>query len=183
MMKKIIITLTVIISSVFCSYAQPTVCTLSAGPNQTICTPNCANLTATFCPSFQTTSYTQAIIPYAPDPYNAGTGVALSDDSQTGLLPLPFPFCFYGTVYNSFIIGSNGWVGFSVTTSAWFIPAATPTANAGVPKNCHMGPWIDINPSVGGTIRYQTCGTAPCRRLVVSWNAVPMYSCGTPATQ
>jgi hypothetical protein len=34
-----------------------------------------------------------------------------------------------------------------------------------VPKNCIMGPWQDWHPGVGGQIRYQTTGVAPCRKL------------------
>jgi gliding motility-associated-like protein len=40
-----------------------------------------------------------------------------------------------------------------------------------------MGPWQDWNPGIGGQVRYQVQGVAPCRRLVVSWIGVPMYSC------
>jgi gliding motility-associated-like protein len=165
------------------SYNAQTCVSVNAGPDVTICSPNCTTLTAIPVPSNATTSYSVAQIPYAPDPFTAGTAVALPDDGQTALIPLPFPFCYFGTVYNSFIIGSNGWVGFSATTSTWVINNPVPDASGASPRNCIMGPWQDINPSVGGTIRYQTYGVTPCRRLVVSYNAVPMYSCGTPATQ
>jgi len=40
-----------------------------------------------------------------------------------------------------------------------------------------MGPWQDWHPGVGGQIRYQTQGTAPCRRLVVSFTSLPFFSC------
>jgi gliding motility-associated-like protein len=40
-----------------------------------------------------------------------------------------------------------------------------------------MGPWQDWNPGIGGQIRYQVQGSAPCRKLVVSWIGVPMFSC------
>ncbi len=66
----------------------------------------------------------------------------------------------------------------------WPIPNTNiPTAAAGTPTNAILGPWQDLNPSVGGQIRYTTYGAAPCRRFVVSWFQVPMYSCGTPLTQ
>lgn len=168
--------------------AQPTVCNVNAGPDQTICAPNCATLTATFTPTNQTGSYTVATIPYAPDPYTAGTALALSDDWWSPVISLPFTFCFYGTAYTQCVVGSNGCLSFNVayanTYCTWPIPATpVPTNTAGTPVNCIMGPWQDLNPSVGGTVRYATYGTAPCRRFVVSWNAVPMYSCGTPNTQ
>ena len=142
-------------------HAQPTICTPNAGPDQTICAPNCATLTATFCPTNATTAYTVAAIPYAPDPFNAGTAVPLTDDSWSQIINLPFPFCFYGTVYNQCIIGSNGavafsWGGVQVPGGyfTWPIPnTPVPTLAAGTPYNCIMGPWHDMNPSVGGTIR------------------------------
>ena len=44
-----------------------------------------------------------------------------------------------------------------------------------------MGPWQDWHPGTGSNIgqyiKYQVLGTAPNRRLVVSWNNCPMFSC------
>jgi gliding motility-associated-like protein len=40
-----------------------------------------------------------------------------------------------------------------------------------------MGPWQDWHPGLGGQIRYQMSGVAPCRKLTVSWIGVPMFSC------
>jgi gliding motility-associated-like protein len=40
-----------------------------------------------------------------------------------------------------------------------------------------MGPWQDWHPGVGGQIRYQVQGVAPCRKLVVSWLNMPMFGC------
>lgn len=40
-----------------------------------------------------------------------------------------------------------------------------------------MGPWQDINPGNGGSVKYQLYGTAPYRRMVISWYNVPMFSC------
>lgn len=43
--------------------------------------------------------------------------------------------------------------------------------------NTIMGPWHDIDPSVAGQQYYELQGTAPCRRLVVSWFDVAMFQC------
>ena len=160
---------------------SPVVCPINAGPDQTICVPNCATLTGTFVPTYQTTNYTASTIPYAPDPFNVGTAVVLSDDWFSAVIPLPFTFCFYGTAYNQCIIGSNGILSFAVAQANTYCqwPISVPVPNAGNPRNCIMGPWQDLYPPGGGTIRYTTYGTAPCRRFVVSWNQVPMYSCTT----
>lgn len=163
----------------------PVVLPISAGADQTICAPNCANLTGTYvnsnAPGSGANAYTVGTIPYAPDPYNVGTTITLSDDQWSGVIPLPFPFCFYGTTYNSCLIGSNGNITFNVGSAnggdPWFIPATNaPTGTYGW-SNGIGGPWQDLFPPGGGTIRYTTYGVAPCRRFVVSWNQMPMYSC------
>jgi gliding motility-associated-like protein len=168
------------------AWSQSTTCPwVNAGPDATICAPNCTTLTATFLPTNQTNTYTISTIPYSPDPYTSGTLVPLSDDSWSPVINLPFTFCYYGTAYTQCVIGSNGALSFNLANAngycQWPIGAAIPSTSD--PMNTIMTPWQDLNPSVSGQIRYQTYGTAPCRRFVVSWNGVAMYSCGTPATQ
>ncbi len=164
---------------------SPIVCPINAGADQSVCTPNCATLIGTFVPTNQTTGYVTSTVPYAPDPFNVGTAIALWDDQWSPVIALPFTFCFYGTAYNQILIGSNGLISFSLVGAGgycqWPIGAAVPSTAD--PMNTIMGPWVDINPGVGGQIRYSTYGAAPCRRFVVSWYQVPMYSCGTPITQ
>ena len=177
----------VCLASAAIGYAQSnTVCTIAVGPNQSICAPNCATLTGTFVPTFQTSTYNSSAIPYAPDPFNAGTTVALGDDDWSGLINIPFTFCFYGASYTQCVIGSNGMVTFDLANAngycPWPIAAAVPSVLD--PTNTIMGPWQDLNPNIGGTVRYAVYGTAPCRRFVISWDAVPMYSCtGLKCTQ
>jgi gliding motility-associated-like protein len=151
----------------------------------TVCGGGSANLTATVIPagspgapgSLPTTNYAISTIPYAPDPLTAGTSVALTDDSQTGLIPLGFTFCYYGNSYTQFIIGSNNWIGFQTGETSTWVTTPIPNNTGTAPRNTIMGPWQDINPGVGGTVRYQMYGTAPFRRMSVSWNNVPMFSC------
>jgi gliding motility-associated-like protein len=101
----------------------------------------------------------------------------MTDDSQQGPFNIGFNFCFFGQTYTQFYIGSNGWVSFSGGQPTTFTSQTIPTGNALVPKNCIMGPWQDWHPGLGGQIRYQTTGVAPCRKLTVSWINVPMFSC------
>ena len=156
--------------------------TIDAGPDTITCPPDCIDLTATFVGGGNSTDYTVAAITYAPDAY-AGTTVSLWDDGLSGSLPIGFDFCFYGNTYSNFNVCSNGWLGFSGGPTTWN-PAAIPSGAGTVPKNCIMGPWQDLNPGLGGTIRYQTLGVAPFRRLVVTWDAVPYFSCtGNTGTQ
>lgn len=160
--------------------------TIDASPEtQTICAGGSATLTAVVTPgggggSAPTNSYAISSVPYAPEPYNTGTFVTLSDDSQSGALPIGFTFCFFGNNYTNFYIGSNGWIAFAPTATT-FTSAPIPSTAATIPKNCIMGPWQDWHPGIAGGpyINYQTLGTAPNRRLVVSWNNCPMFSCTT----
>ena len=160
---------------------SPVVCPISAGADQTICAPNCANLTGTFVPTNQTTTYTTSVIPYTPDPFNVGTTIILSDDQWSGVIPLPFTFCFYGTQYTQCVIGSNGLISFNLGQAGGYCqwPINAPVPSTADPMNSIMGPWHDLYPPGGGQIRYITYGTAPCRRFVVSWDQLPMYSCTT----
>ena len=102
----------------------------------------------------------------------------MGDDAQSATFNIGFTFCFYGTTYTQFRIGSNGWVSLGAGAQpVTFTTMPIPTANAAAPKNCIMSPWQDWNPGIGGQIRYHVQGVAPCRKLVVSWIGVPMYSC------
>jgi gliding motility-associated-like protein len=124
----------------------------------------------------QTTNYAVSSIAYNPQT-NTGTQLFMGDDTQQGPFPIGFTFCFYGQTYTQFYIGSNGWISFSGGQPTTFTSQPIPTGNVLVPKNCIMGPWQDWHPGLGGQIRYQTSGVAPCRKLTVSWIGIPMFLC------
>ena len=156
----------------------------SLGPNQLLpCGVNSTILTADLSqcgpgganPN-QTTNYGVTNIPYVAQT-NTGTQLFMTDDSQQGPFNIGFTFCFFGNTYTQFYIGSNGWISFTGGQPITFTSQTIPTANFLVPKNCIMGPWQDWHPGLGGQIRYQVQGVAPCRKLVVSWIGVPMFSC------
>lgn len=152
---------------------------LPCGVTQTTLNANLSTcLPSTVSPNL-TTSYSVTNIPFAPQPTVGAVNVPMTDDSGAGPFPIGFTFCFFGNTYNQFYIGSNGWISFSPGQSTGFVSAPIPNAGF-VPKNCIMGPWQDWLPSPGPAyITYQTLGTAPCRKLVVSWNKCPMFSCTT----
>ena len=124
----------------------------------------------------QTTNYGVTTIPYVAQ-INTGNMLQLGDDSQAGPYNIGFTFCFFGNTYTQFWIGSNGWISFSPAQSNNFNSSLIPNVNLFTPKNCIMGPWQDWHPGLGGQIKSQTTGVAPCRKLTVSWIGVPMYSC------
>lgn len=149
-------------------------------PGQTVTINDCSNVGGGS--SAGSAPYTITNISYTPDPFNIGTPITLSDDAVSSAQNIGFSFCFFGNTYTQFYIGSNGWVGFTAGQTTAFTSATIPSTGASVPKNCIMGPWQDWHPGTGGNgpyIKYQVYGTAPFRRLVVSWNACPMFSCTT----
>ena len=110
-----------------------------------------------------------------------GTAVSVNiDDVWSGTINLPFPFCFYGNVYNSLLIGSNGNLNLNTADAGGFCPWAF---NANCPSNALInmgnifGIYHDIDPSVCGNIKWYLTGTAPCRQFIVSFNTICQYSC------
>ena len=143
---------------------------------------NCVNLNATFFGGAQTTSYTVNPVAYNPYTFTGGTAVLINiDDTWSGAIALPFPFCFFGNTYTQFVIGSNGIVSFDLSFAnqycQWALTGVGTIPTTACPTNSIMGPYHDIDPGVAGTVSYQIVGSAPCRRLVVNWNQVAMFQC------
>jgi gliding motility-associated-like protein len=176
-MKKLLLILTLISSFAYSQFCP------DLGPNQilpcgvfgTTLNANLTNCVGGPNPK-QTTDYSVTPITYTPQT-NTGTSLFMTDDSQQGPFNIGFSFCFYGQTYTQFIVGSNGWIAFSSPQSTAFTSNSIPSTAMAVPRNCIMGPWQDWHPGLGGTIKYQTSGVAPCRKLTVSWSNVPMFSC------
>lgn len=175
LLNIILLFLTLNVYSQYCPFIGPDL-NLPCGVTQTTLTADLSQCGQGSNPN-GTSNYTVTTIPYV-NQTNNGTLVQLTDDSQSGVFNIGFTFCFYGQIYTQFRVGSNGWIslGNGVQPST-FTSVAIPNAGANIPKNCIMGPWQDWNPGIGGQIRYQLQGVAPCRKLVVSWINVPMFSC------
>lgn len=105
---------------------------------------------------------------------SGGSTVSMRDDDWTGPFNIGFTFNFYGQNYTSFYIDSNGYLGFDDTQlNSYYANAMLP--DPARPNDLIAPFWDDFNPDNGGTIRYQTFGSAPNRYLVVEWNQVPLY--------
>jgi len=123
----------------------------------------------------ETSQYTITYPTYSsPATYNSGTAIPSSDDVVSGALNIGFTFNFFGNNYTQFYVCSNGWVGFSAGQTNGYTAAFIP--NASSPRNVIMADWEDLLPGTAN-IFYQTIGTAPNRRLVVSFFNCPHYSC------
>src|ERR1700751_1369747 len=108
--------------------------------------------------------YSVSQITYAPDSFNLGTPVIVQDDFFSGIIPLPFPFCYYGVSDSQIVIGSNGMISFNTSQYAngicpFFINAAIPSSND--PLNAIFFPWQDVAIDTVPDIFYATYGTTP----------------------
>lgn len=167
-----------VISNIPCS-GCPAITTTN---NVTIpCGQACTTLHAAAYAGAATTSYSVSQIPYNPtSAYNVGTPILVNiDDRWSNVINLPFGFCFFGSAYNSLIVGSNGVVSFNTananTFNSWNITGPIPSATPADLRNSIMGPWHDMDPTNQGFIYYNIIGTYPCRKFVVSWYQVPMF--------
>lgn len=108
----------------------------------------------------------------------------LSDDVWSGAINMGFTFNFYGTNYTQCVIGSNGLVSFNMANANGYCPWSLvgipplPTTGLTSAHNAAMICYQDMNPAMGGTIKYQTIGTAPNRIFVVLYENVAMFSTG-----
>lgn len=155
--------------------AQAPTVNITPGNDTTLCPGQILQLTANVTGTGPGTSnYNVSSIPFAPLS-TAGTAVTMTDDAVAGPFNIGFTFCFFNNSYTQFYIGSNGWISFSPGQPTAYTSAPLP--NPAAPVNSIMGPWQDWHPGLGGTIRYQTIGTAPNRILIVSYTNIPMFSC------
>jgi hypothetical protein len=103
-----------------------------------------------------------------------------SDDTHSSVVDIGFSFNFYGTNYTQLLISGNGYLTFDLAqaglSSPYIINSAIPNPGS-IPENAIMAPWQDINPAVNGSITFGTVGTAPNRKFIVTWCAIPMFSC------
>ena len=100
------------------------------------------------------------------------TSYPIDDDKQ--VVNMGFSFTFAGTSYTQVRIMSNGLLQFGPDQAMHqaYLNQPLPTATY---LNFLAPYWDDLDPALGGTVRYGLLGTAPNRRFVVSWENVPVY--------
>ncbi len=99
------------------------------------------------------------------------TGTALgitADDATSSPVALGFNMPFYGTLYDSIRVCTNGWLSFTNSTTAY---NNQPLPSTGAPENLVAPFWDDLKPS-GNQIYFQSFGD----RAIVQWDGVPPYS-------
>jgi gliding motility-associated-like protein len=185
-------------------------CVLTGLNNTSItssCNQACRDLTFQIPDLRSTSTYSVISIPYTPYPYLTASGTEdfnlYNDDKYSRVFDLPFPFCFFDSVYRKAVISSNGLVTFDTSYancagSGWFIDAPIPFG--GFPdcspgdyaRTSIMAAFMDLDPRPGPAspiassppdrkIQWRVEGSAPCRRFVVSYyhiGAFQMTTCG-----
>lgn len=143
----------------------------------------CVDLTTNVPSTFLTTSYNVASQSYVPIiPFDQGTPLnANFDDNFSGIIPLPFKFCFYGNSYDNIVISSNGFITFDTTQAGLVsnpnILASNP--NALLPKNSIFGIMQDLifSNTDDSEIYYSVIGNSPCRKFVINFYKARLTGC------
>lgn len=99
------------------------------------------------------------------------------------IVPIGFPFTFYGVTHTECVVSANGFITFDLSTvgaySSYVLngPEDVFPGNADA-RDAILAAFSDIDPSVpGGSIDYATVGVAPNRRFIVSFCNSGLYSC------
>lgn len=196
-MKKLLFVALIAFLAVSSLFSQSAVCPqldIIGRTSYTCTSPPCDTLSATFPDLRNTNTYVVSSIPITWYPAPAST-TAISvgrDDVWSPVITLPFNFCFYGATYTQCVIGSNGIISFDVSLASgscpWTLTGGFPPAPIPIPTSSYarasiMGPYHDIDPTAvfprpaGEKIHWWIEGASPCRRLVVSFEEVPYFSC------
>ncbi|MCE5198224.1 lectin like domain-containing protein [bacterium] len=99
--------------------------------------------------------------------------MSMIDNSAYGV-GMPFAFTFFGKAYSRIYVSSNGLITFGTSGVTSPYNANMPYAYAPNATICPY--WDDLNPGAGGSVYIGLVGTAPSRKLVVSWVGVPHRS-------
>jgi hypothetical protein len=118
-----------------------------------------------------------------------GTSILSGQDDGTTVLALPFPFRFYGKLYNLLCVSSNGALYFVTANAACdgLLDFANTDLSAVAPPNdpaAVLPFWSDLTFEVpgAGSVYYQTVGTVGSRKMIVQWNNAYPQSSRNPVT-
>ena len=144
----------------------------------------CLYLTAHYPPFKLTDTYTVNSISFSP--YTSSTKTIIKknlDDEFTGIIPLPFTFCFYGVAYDKMVIGSNGMISFDTNQAnqpnAPNFSDTLPSQK--LPKQSIFGVLHDMvfSTSDDSEISYSVVGAAPFRKFIVDFYKGRLSNCSS----
>lgn len=109
---------------------------------------------------------------------NVPLTIGLTDDGIWSSIPLGFEFNYFGEVRTECAVATNGNLQFydntNTLSSVFTLPASLPSMLA--PNNFIGICLTDLNPGIGGSIKYWTLGEAPNRIFVLEYRDIPFYT-------
>lgn len=111
------------------------------------------------------------------------TSTLNSDDNFSEIVPIGFPFNFFGNTYTKIVASGNGFITFDTTLASpvngpWYY-GQTPTQE----RNSIFAAFADWYLPNGGEIRYQHFGSPGSRKFIIEWCNIPAFLSGVCATQ
>ncbi|WP_455392716.1 fibronectin type III domain-containing protein [[Eubacterium] cellulosolvens] len=109
------------------------------------------------------------------DGVTGGMNLMLTDQDNSGPIPIGFTFPFYSKSYSVIYICDNGW--------ASFIHSSTTTKDT-IPSQFHpnavIAPfWLDLDPAmyVGtGNVYYKRMNQSTPKHFIITWDSLPIYT-------
>jgi hypothetical protein len=142
------------------------------------CDSNCFTIHANYPKPLKTNQYQTSSIPYQTIT-SAGTNISVNDEKFSSAIPIGFNFCFFEQLYTNCFISDNGILTFNNSFAGGNCNNNTqqtlPYFNSTFPDNAIFGLFMDINPSLGGSIKYITTGIAPNRSLQITYENVRLF--------
>jgi gliding motility-associated-like protein len=160
------------------------------------CGQSCFNLSFTIPDIRETSDYIAVDLDYNPFLFENRSLPAVSfasppqwpGNSYSPVVDLPFTFCFFDSLYNHLVIGSNGCVSFDTTmalkwceprqyvnTSPRTLPSAffAKALIAGVMQD--LDPFDTTRSVTGEKVEFHVEGSAPCRVAIINYYKVPLW--------
>jgi hypothetical protein len=172
-----------VINTCYGQTGYPILSQITEGSSMVVpCNNPCPVLHLQYPKPLQTTTYNVVSIPYS---YNSISGNTINlggDDTFSAAIPVGFQFCFFNNTYTQLYISDNGQLTFNsaynLAPASFATQTALPYFNSSFPDNAIFGPFVDLKLSLGGSISYQTIGTAPYRKFVVQYSNAPYFNNG-----
>ncbi|MFN0200360.1 MAG: T9SS type A sorting domain-containing protein [Bacteroidia bacterium] len=105
----------------------------------------------------------------------------VGDDVTKPAVQIGFPFCYFGTMFDSVSIGSNGciWMGVHAGFKSFSIPPFGQTQQLmNLKPNCILSNYQDMNPSTcapGKGVSYSRDGFAPNRTFTIEYKEIRQF--------
>lgn len=155
----------------------PTAITISQSP-ASACNGSVATITASgggYATSPSLYTFSTASSTYTSISGTTLSSSAIGDDVGIGNLPIGFSFPYNGNLQTVFAVSSNGIIllgNTSSTITGYSSNALSSTGNV-------LSPLWDDNNTTGGSIIYNTTGTAPNRLLTIQWTGMHVAGTGS----